>query len=70
MLAMRSHCLRCQRALPADSDEALICSFECTFCTACDRAQLQGVCPNCQGQLRPRPTRVGAALERHPPTLT
>ncbi|MBL6954244.1 MAG: DUF1272 domain-containing protein [Alphaproteobacteria bacterium] len=56
-LEMRDDCERCQAALPADSAQALICSYECTFCRRCG-AEMQGTCPNCGGQLVPRPTRV------------
>ncbi|MBV8196573.1 MAG: DUF1272 domain-containing protein, partial [Candidatus Eremiobacteraeota bacterium] len=33
-----------------------ICSFECTFCTACAET-LRFVCPNCGGEQKPRPRR-------------
>ena len=57
-LEMRTECERCGVALAADG-EARICSFECTFCPACDEA-MQHVCPNCGGELVARPKR-GAA---------
>jgi len=44
----------------------MICSFECTWCSACVRSVLGGKCPNCGGNLAPRPTRRGASLARHP----
>ncbi len=56
-LEMRAECERCQTALSADSTEALICSYECTFCIDCG-SEMQGICPNCGGQLLPRPTRI------------
>ncbi len=62
MLQMRPNCEICDKDLPADMAGALICSFECTFCTDC----VDGPCPNCGGLLTPRPTRVGKALETHP----
>jgi hypothetical protein len=34
MLEMRANCESCGRGLPADSAEAVICSYECTFCSA------------------------------------
>jgi hypothetical protein len=55
MLEMKGKCERCEAALPAASGEAWICSFECTFCSAC-RAELE-VCPNCGGELVRRPRR-------------
>jgi hypothetical protein len=58
MLEMRSACERCATGLAAD-DEAFICSYECTFCTDC-AAAMQGVCPNCGGELVRRPRRANA----------
>jgi hypothetical protein len=54
-LLMKSECERCDRPLPLDSADARICSYECTFCAAC--AGLLGACPNCGGELVPRPRR-------------
>ncbi|HEY0389947.1 MAG TPA: DUF1272 domain-containing protein [Gaiellales bacterium] len=54
-LEMRTACERCERPLDA-VDDARICSFECTFCPAC-AAAMDGVCPNCGGELVRRPTR-------------
>ncbi|HEY2074492.1 MAG TPA: DUF1272 domain-containing protein [Gaiellaceae bacterium] len=55
-LEMRSECERCGGALAPDG-EAVICSFECTFCAACGAA-MEHVCPNCGGELVPRPRRI------------
>jgi uncharacterized protein len=55
-LEMRAECERCGRTLDPD-DPARICSYECTFCTECADA-MDGVCPNCGGELVPRPRRV------------
>jgi uncharacterized protein len=57
MLEMRASCERCGRELPAASADAVICSFECTFCAACAQGALAGRCPNCSGVLERRPTR-------------
>jgi hypothetical protein len=65
MLELRPSCEHCQRALPPDSEEALICSFECTFCSACV-VRLQSVCPNCGGNLCPRPIRPHSKLTKFP----
>lgn len=65
MLVMKATCERCGCGLPADHDEAMICSFECTFCRTCGEA-LGSECPNCRGLLVARPTRVGEALRRYP----
>jgi len=57
-LEMRTLCERCGTALAPDG-EARICSFECTFCAECSDA-MESVCPNCGGELVPRPKRVAA----------
>lgn len=66
MLTLRPNCECCDRDLPPDSKEARICSFECTFCVSCVETRLGGACPNCGGDLAPRPIRPAAALARHP----
>ncbi len=58
-LEMRTECERCHAALGWESS-ALICSHECTFCEPCV-AEMRGVCPNCDGELVPRPRRAVAA---------
>lgn len=58
MLDMRTSCEHCTKALPMESEEAVICSYECTFCAACAAGPLQRRCPNCQGELVRRPRRV------------
>ncbi|MFD1881742.1 DUF1272 domain-containing protein [Paracoccus pacificus] len=63
MLEMRPSCECCDIALPPGA-EALICSFECTFCPDC--ATALGKCPNCGGGLVPRPTRAAEKLARFP----
>ena len=57
MLEMKSTCERCEKNLPHDSEDAHICSYECTFCTTCVTGALVGRCPNCGGDLKPRPMR-------------
>ncbi len=66
MLALRPNCECCDRDLPNDSVDARICSFECTFCSDCADAKLNGICPNCGGELVTRPRRPADALLRHP----
>jgi hypothetical protein len=57
MLELRPSCEHCHKSLPPTSREARICSFECTFCTACVDDVLGNVCPNCGGGFVPRPIR-------------
>jgi hypothetical protein len=57
MLELRPSCEHCQRLLPPASAEAMICSFECTFCADCVNTLLGNVCPNCGGGFSPRPVR-------------
>ncbi len=66
MLELRPNCECCDRDLAPDTREAMICTFECTFCADCATDVLQGVCPNCAGELVRRPVRPAAALARHP----
>jgi hypothetical protein len=66
MLILKPNCECCDRDLPADSAEARICSYECTFCADCVETRLGGVCPNCGGDLVKRPIRPAAMLARHP----
>ena len=65
MLILKPDCERCGTDLPAETSGAHICSFECTFCTACT-SSMDAKCPNCGGDLQPRPTRTGTALEKFP----
>jgi hypothetical protein len=55
-LEMRSKCERCETPLAPDGDQARICSYECTFCADCSEG-MSGRCPNCGGELLPRPRR-------------
>jgi len=55
-LEMRTICERCGAALHADG-AAFICSYECTFCPTCT-SEMKSICPNCGGELLPRPRRV------------
>lgn len=57
MLELRPTCEHCGRALPPQSLEAWICSYECTFCATCVETVLFNVCPNCGGGFVPRPIR-------------
>ena len=66
MLELRPSCECCDKSLAPDSVEARICSFECTFCAACAEGVLQGRCPNCGGELLPRPRRPAGKLDHYP----
>jgi hypothetical protein len=66
MLALRPNCECCDKDLPPDSTEAVICTFECTFCRACASDILKGRCPNCGGELVARPRRPSALLAKYP----
>jgi len=63
MLELRPTCEHCNKLLPPDSTEAMICSFECTFCRGCVQTVLDNVCPNCGGGFAPRPIRPKAKLK-------
>jgi hypothetical protein len=65
MLEMRLCCECCGADLPP-SAKAYICSFECTFCPSCTTKTLNRVCPNCGGDLKPRPSRAERHLAKHP----
>ncbi len=64
MLELRPTCENCNKALPPDSLEARICSFECTFCASCVDGMLGNVCPNCGGGFAPRPIRPARNWKR------
>ena len=66
MLIMKPNCECCDRDLAADAGGAVICSFECTFCAQCAQSRFGGACPNCGGELRARPIRAAALLQRYP----
>ncbi len=66
MLVLRPNCECCDRDLPPESGEAMICSFECTFCKGCAESVLGGRCPNCGGELVRRPVRPADRLVKYP----
>lgn len=66
MLELRPNCECCDRDLPPSSKEAVICTFECTFCTTCADEVLGGICPNCGGNLVARPIRPPEMLQKAP----
>ena len=68
MLKMKKKCERCAAPLPLDG-EALICSFECSFCAGCS-AEMDRICPNCGGELHLRPPRVITPIQALTKRLT
>ncbi|MBM3395436.1 MAG: DUF1272 domain-containing protein [Betaproteobacteria bacterium] len=66
MLQLRPNCECCDRDLPPESRDALICTYECTFCRTCAEQIFHGACPNCGGELVRRPVRPAARLLKHP----
>lgn len=68
MLELRPNCECCDRDLPPASTDARICTFECTFCAPCADMVLGGRCPNCGGNLVPRPIRPAHLLAQAPPS--
>ncbi len=72
MLTLKPSCEHCDKDLPNNSLEAMICSYECTFCQDCVAHVLSNVCPNCGGGFSHRPMRVatewqpGLSLKHHP----
>ena len=68
MLELRPNCECCNKDLPPDSAEAMICTYECTFCRDCAQSRLRGICPNCGGNLVVRPIRPASKLQEDPPS--
>lgn len=66
MLELRSHCENCAKPLPPTSTDAMICTFECTFCSDCVTIVLENVCPNCGGGFEKRPVRPAQMLSKYP----
>jgi hypothetical protein len=55
MLELRPNCECCNKDLPPEASDAMICTFECTFCRDCVETKLGGRCPNCGGNFQARP---------------
>ena len=68
MLELRPNCECCDKDLPNGAPDALMCTFECTFCATCAETRFGGRCPNCGGDLVRRPTRPAALLAKFPPS--
>ena len=68
MLELRPNCENCDKNLPPDSTEAMMCTYECTFCRSCVETVLNHICPNCRGNFSARPIRPKQGLDRNPPS--
>ncbi|RKE98452.1 DUF1272 domain-containing protein [Ichthyenterobacterium magnum] len=66
MLEIRPTCEHCNKDLPFNSKEAMICTFECTYCKDCVENILHEICPNCGGGFEKRPIRPERLLEKYP----
>ena len=66
MLEIRPTCEHCNTALPNTSTEAMICSFECTYCKTCASTLFNNVCPSCAGNLVERPIRPIEMIAKYP----
>jgi uncharacterized protein len=69
MLELRPNCECCDKDLPPESQEAVICTFECTFCIECAGRILGNQCPNCGGNFVSRPIRPVSLLKNNPPSI-
>ncbi len=65
-LELRPNCECCDCDLPADSKQAYICTYECTYCRDCAAEKLGFICANCGGELVRRPVRPAAKLLKDP----
>lgn len=70
MLDLKPNCECCNKDLPPVSTEAMICTFECTFCKTCSNEILHHICPNCGGNLVERPIRPQKHLLKYPASTT
>jgi hypothetical protein len=68
VLELRPNCECCDKELAPAAADAMICSFECTFCRDCVEDRLGGRCPNCGGNFVPRPIRPASMLAANPPS--
>lgn len=68
MLELRPSCEGCGKSLAPNAPDAMICTYECTFCEVCALTTLRNICPNCGGNFERRPIRPRAMLAKHPAT--
>ncbi len=69
MLEIRPNCEHCNKDLPNTSTEAMICSYECTYCKECALEIFKNVCPSCAGNFVPRPIRPRAEIISNPASV-
>jgi hypothetical protein len=65
-LQLRPNCECCNEDLQPEAADAMICSFECTFCQDCTETILGGHCPNCGGEFASRPIRPAEKPAQYP----
>lgn len=66
MLEIRPNCEHCNKDLPNTSTEAMICSYECTYCKTCALEIFENVCPSCSGNFVERPIRPRKEIKENP----
>ena len=66
MLEIRPNCEHCNKDLPYTSTEAMICSYECTYCKTCAIYIFENVCPSCSGNFVERPIRPKHQIKNNP----
>jgi hypothetical protein len=64
MLEIRPTCENCNKNVPHDSKDLMICTFECTYCSDCVQL-LKHVCPNCGGGFEKRTLRPIHLLKKY-----
>jgi uncharacterized protein len=75
-LELRPNCEYCDKDLAPQAADAMICTYECTFCAECVETKIFNVCPNCGGGFVPRPIRPttewrpGLSLAKRPASTT
>lgn len=70
MLEIRPNCEHCNKTLSNTSTDAMICSFECTYCRECALEIFENVCPSCSGNFVERPIRPSKMIKKYPASET
>ena len=66
MLELRPNCECCDKDLPPEAPDAMICTFECTFCADCAANVLGGTLPQLRRQFFRPPDPPGRAARQIP----